>query len=80
MNMAPADISSVQHDVVTELTLIPNLQITAENLQARFGTPDRIEHLDDERDQYNFNAIGLQAIISKQEPATLHFSNPPSLP
>jgi len=80
MNLAPEDVTGVHHDIVSELTLIPNLKITAENLQARFGTPDRIEHLDDERDQYHFDAIGLQAIISTQEPAALHFSSPLSLP
>jgi len=79
MNLAPDDVISVHHETVSELTLIPNLNITAENLKARFGKPDRIRHLDSDLDQYSYDAIGLQATISKQEPPSLHFSNPVSL-
>ncbi|WP_167632142.1 hypothetical protein [Mariprofundus ferrooxydans] len=76
MNLAPDDIINMRHATISELTLIPNLILTAENLKNRFGKPDHIRHLDSERDQYDFNAIGLQATLSKESPPTLHFTNP----
>lgn len=79
MNLAPDDITNLRHATFSELTLIPNLTLTAENLTARFGRPDHIKHLDSERDQYNFEAMGLQATLNKEGPSTLHFSNPASL-
>ncbi|MDX8405595.1 MAG: hypothetical protein R8K50_05525 [Mariprofundus sp.] len=76
MNLAPVDISSAQQAIVSELTLIPNLTLTPENLKARFGEADHIQHLDSEQDQYSYDNIGLQAIISEDEPPRLHFTNP----
>ncbi|WP_236075291.1 hypothetical protein [Mariprofundus sp. EBB-1] len=76
MNLAPDDVTSVHDAIVKELTLIPNLNVTAENLKARFGEPDRIVSLGEGQDQYEYDAIGLKAVISKEEPPELHFSNP----
>jgi len=76
MNLAADDVISVHDAIVSELTLIPNLKVSAENLKARFGEPDRIVSMGEGRDQYEYDAIGLKAMISKEEPPELHFSNP----
>jgi len=76
MNLASDDVSSARSATVRELTLIPNLTISAETLKARFGEPDRMQSLDKDRDEYIYDAIGLNAVISKGEPPVLHFTNP----
>ncbi|MFQ5345193.1 MAG: hypothetical protein ACE5DZ_04435 [Mariprofundus sp.] len=76
MNLASDDVRFVHRVRVRELTLIPNLTISSETLQARFGKPDRVQSLDQEREQYVYDAIGLKAAISKEEPPVLHFSSP----
>lgn len=76
MNLAAADVSRVHSATVRELTLIPNLTISPETLKARFGEPDRVQSLDKDRDEYIYDAIGLKAVISKDEPPVLHFANP----
>ncbi|MDQ6998917.1 MAG: hypothetical protein Q9M17_09415 [Mariprofundus sp.] len=75
MNLAPDDVTSAHDAIVKELTLIPNLNVTAENLKARFGEPDRIVSIGEGQDQYEYDVIGLKAVISKEEPPELHFSN-----
>ncbi|TLS76898.1 hypothetical protein FE236_05460 [Mariprofundus erugo] len=77
MNLAPADSSDAYNRVIRELTLIPNLNLSAAALQARFGNPDRIDPSDPEGTQYIFSAIGLNAVISSEGMPTLHFQNPP---
>jgi hypothetical protein len=76
MNLAADDVALVHKATVLELTLIPNLTISAATLKARFGEPDRIQSVDNDRDEYIYDAIGLHAVISKDEPPVLHFSNP----
>ena len=76
MNLAPEDFTQVHDAIVAELTLIPNLNISPETLQARFGTPDQILKMDQDRNRYIYNAIGLDAVVSKEEPPVLHFINP----
>jgi len=76
MNLAADDVSRARSATVRELTLIPNLTISAETLKARFGEPDRMLSLDKDRDEYIYDAIGLNAVISKDEPPVLHFTNP----
>ncbi|HKI62379.1 MAG TPA: hypothetical protein VKA31_08805 [Mariprofundaceae bacterium] len=78
MNLAAADAIGINNATVQELTLIPNLAVSAETLKARFGEPDHIQHLQTDQDLYLYNRIGLQAFLSKDEPPTLHFSNPPA--
>ncbi len=75
MNLAPEDASLVHRATVRELTLIPNLTISPETLKARFGEPDRVQSLDKDRAQYMYDAIGLKAVVSKDEPPVLHFKN-----
>ncbi|MDQ6993689.1 MAG: hypothetical protein Q9M31_09440 [Mariprofundus sp.] len=76
MNLAPEDSRYVRNTIVSELTLIPNLVLTAKSLKARFGEPDRMLKLKDDKERYNYKRIGLQATINKDGPPTLHFSNP----
>jgi len=75
MNLAAEDFTQVHDAIVAELTLIPNLNISPETLQARFGTPDRIVKMDQDRNRYIYKAIGLDAVVSKSEPPVLHFTN-----
>ncbi|MDX8410024.1 MAG: hypothetical protein R8J84_08330 [Mariprofundales bacterium] len=78
MNLAAKDWATVHRATVRELTLIPNLQITVSNLEARFGQPDHDHPLDGgEQHQYHFDAIGLEATLSKDSPPTFHFANQP---
>ncbi len=76
MNLAAEDVSRVHGATVRELTLIPNLSVSAKILEARFGKPDRVQSLDKGRKQYVYDAIGLKAVLSKDEPPVLHFANP----
>jgi len=78
MNMAVDDITRVKQAIISELTLIPNLSISAENLKARFGKPDRVRRTGNNQKQYSYESIGLEATISNDEPPMLHFSNPGS--
>lgn len=76
MNLAADDVIGVHDAIVSELTLIPNLKVSVENLKARFGEPDRTVTIGDGLDQYEYDAIGLKAVISKDQPPELHFSTP----
>jgi len=76
MNLSATDSISISNATVLELTLIPNLAVSPEALKARFGEPDHILHLENELDQYSYGSIRLEATLSKDEPPTLHFSNP----
>ncbi len=76
MNLAADDVALAHNTTVRELTLIPNLTISAATLKARFGKPDRVSPLDKDRDEYIYDSIGLNAVISKDEPPVLHFINP----
>ena len=76
MNLASDDVRSVHNARVRELTLIPNLTLSEDALQARFGKPDRVKSQDQERTQYIYDAISLNAVISKDESPILHFSSP----
>ena len=75
MNLAVKDKDKAQQAVVTELTLIPNLTISAATLQARFGKPDKIT-VKEGYDEYIYQSLGLQVMLYKDEPPTLHFFNP----
>ncbi len=80
LSMAPEDNQLASEMVVRELTLIPSAKITQESLSARFGTPGQILHPAPETTLYRFPAIGLEATLSPDEPAHLHFTNPTSVP
>ena len=71
MNMADA--------VVAELTLIPSLNVTADNLKARFGVPDTARPIEDgARMVYRYDSVGLRAILGDDALPMLHFVNPPA--
>jgi len=76
MNLAAVDGARVKEVIVRELTLIPNLTISEETLKARFGAPDRVASLPQYGTEFSYDAIGLTAVINKDEPPVLHFSNP----
>lgn len=76
MNLDAKDVIRVHHATVRELTLIPNLTISFETLKARFGDPDRVKTLDQERAQYEYDGIGLKALLSDEGPPQLHFTTP----
>lgn len=75
MNLHPEDQTIVQQLIVSKATLIPSLHITSEMLKKRFGEPTT-SNTDDETTHYYYQAIGLHAIISKDDVARLQFSNP----
>ena len=76
MNLHPEDQTTVQQLIVNEATLIPSLHITSEMLKKRFGEPSTTSSIDDETTHYYYQAIGLHAIITKDDVARLQFSNP----
>jgi hypothetical protein len=75
-NLAPPDQQLVQHLQVKELTLLPSIAITPQELAARFGAPGTVTHPAAEKTLYAYPAIGLEATLSPDEPAQLHFSTP----
>ena len=77
MDIGPEDLADVYAATVGELTMIPSLDVTAGNLQARFGAPDRVLKLGDGQMEYRYAAIGLRAILGRETLPTLNFSNPP---
>jgi hypothetical protein len=75
-NLAPPDQQLVQHLQVKELTLLPSIALTPQELTARFGTPGTVTHPSAGKTLYAYPAIGLEATLSPDEPAQLHFSTP----
>ena len=73
-NLAPPDQQLVQQLQVKELTLLPSIAITPQELAARFGTAGTVTHPSAEKTLYSYPAIGLEATLSPDEPAQLHFS------
>jgi len=74
MNLAAEDSSRAHDAIVVALTLIPNLVVSPETLKARFGEPDRVNKLTTDADEYVYDAIGLKAVLNKDNPPQLHFS------
>jgi hypothetical protein len=74
-NLAPPDQQLVQQLQVRELTLLPSIAITPQVLATRFGAPGTVTHTA-EKTIYAYPAIGLEATLSPDEPAQLHFTNP----
>jgi hypothetical protein len=75
-NLAPSDQQLVQQLQVKELTLLPSIAITPQVLTTRFGTPGTVTHAAEGKTLYAYPAIGLEATLSPDEPAQLHFTNP----
>jgi len=75
-DLSPEDNLLVYKLLVTELTLIPSTALNAEALNARFGTPSRIEHPQEKETLLYYPSSGLVATLVEGEPAELHFSNP----
>lgn len=79
-NLAPPDQQLAQQLQVKELTLLPSIAITPQVLTTRFGTPGTVTHPAAGKTLYAFPAIGLEATLSTDEPAQLHFINPATAP
>lgn len=79
-NLAPQDQQLVQQLPVRELTLLPSISITAEELVARFGSPARVTHSAEGKTSYIYPMLGLDATLTPDEPAQLHFTNPVTPP
>lgn len=79
-NLAPPDQQLAQQLQVKELTLLPSIAITPQELAARFGAASTVSHPTAEKTLYAFPAIGLEATLSPDEPAQLHFTNPATAP
>jgi len=75
-NLAPPDQLLAQQLQVRELTLLPSIAISPLELTARFGAPGTVTHPSAEKTLYAYPAIGLEAMLSPDEPAQLHFSTP----
>jgi hypothetical protein len=75
-DLAPEDNLLAYQLLVTELTLIPSTALDTEALNARFGTPARIEHPQEKETLLYYPESGLVATLVEGEPAQLHFSNP----
>ncbi len=76
MALAARDLSDIYDTMVESLTLIPSLDVSAENLKARFGEPDSVQHLDEEQVLYRYDRVGLSAMLGKDVLPMLTFSNP----
>lgn len=75
-NLAPTDQQFVQQMLIRELTLLPSISITQQELTSRFGAPMNVSHADSGKTVYAFPAFGLEATLIPDEPAQLHFTNP----
>jgi len=76
MNLAASDMGIIHRAVVRQLTLIPNLSLGAAALKARFGEPTSSSEASDGEQRLNFPNIGLKAVVNKEAPPRLEFSNP----
>ena len=76
IGLASSDLTGVYDATVKELTLIPSLDVSAENLKARFGEPDLIQNLEDEQILYRYDSVGLSATLGSDVLPMLSFSNP----
>jgi len=71
------DLMNMAGAVVAELTLIPSLDVSADNLKARFGVPDSARPVaDGTLVEYRYATAGLRAILGKDALPMLHFANP----
>jgi len=78
MNLHSQDLQSAQQLKVVKATLIPSIRISYEMLSKRFGVAAKNSSSDDGTIHYYYPALGLHAIIPKDDPARLQFSNPSS--
>ena len=76
MNLAAKDRILLDDVIVDELTIIPSVTISAEELKARFGEPTEINPTDG-YDEYIYEKLGLKVQLNKDEPPILHFFNHP---
>lgn len=76
MNLHQTDLLAVQNLPVSRLTLIPSVTVTLEVLEARFGTAVSVDQGEGGARRYLFPEVGMEAMLSEKDVATLRFSNP----
>ncbi len=76
MNLSSEDILAVQRMVITELSLIPSVELNKEMIVAQFGEPEKTITTKANSTTYTFPKIGLVATINEDAKDKLTFSNP----
>jgi len=76
MGLSNDDLRTVFDFTFSELTLIPSLDVSAVNLQARFGAPDSVQKLEDGLVRYRYDSVGLSARLGPDMLPILTFANP----
>jgi len=76
MNLSSQDILAVQRMIVTEMSLIPSLDLNKEMIVAQFGKPESITNSSPNITVYTFPKFGLVATINQDDKDKLTFNNP----
>ncbi len=76
MNLSNQDILAVQRMIITEMSLVPSLDINEEMIVARFGKPEQVTNTNPNTTVYTFPKFGLVATINQDDKDRLTFNNP----
>jgi len=76
MNLSNQDILAVQHMIITEMSLIPSLELNEEMIEAQFGKPELVTNTSPNTTVYSFPKFGLTATINQDDKDKLTFDNP----
>jgi hypothetical protein len=76
MNLSSQDILAVQRMIITEMSLIPSLDLNKEMIVAQFGNPDQVTNTNPNITVYTFPKFGLVATINQDDSDRLTFNNP----
>ncbi|WP_051938266.1 hypothetical protein [Ghiorsea bivora] len=76
MNLSSQDILAVRRMIITEMSLIPSVQLTEEIIMAQFGKPESVTNTSPNITVYTFPKIGLVATINQDDNDKLTFNNP----
>ena len=76
MNLSNQDILAVQRMIITEMSLIPSLELNKEMIVAQFGKPELVTNTNPNTTVYTFPKFGLVATINQNDSDRLTFNNP----
>jgi len=76
MNLSNQDILAVQRMIITEMSLIPSLELNKEMIVAQFGKPELVTNTNPNTTVYTFPKFGLVATINQDDSDKLTFNNP----
>ena len=76
MNLSNQDILAVQRMIITEMSLIPSLELNKEMIVAQFGKPELVTNTNPNTTVYTFPKFGLVATINQNDSDKLTFNNP----